>query len=83
MTKHIVASVLVCIAFLGSLAGCHYRITDPQSGRTYYTTNYKDYKSTGSIRFKDARTGKTVTLNAWESELIPEKQYKAHVSDKP
>lgn len=72
--------VSTLIGFLLFQAGCHYRITNPESGRTYYTTNYKDYKHSGAIRFKDRRTGKTVTLNSWETEQIPKDEYQTEIT---
>ncbi|MEM7625727.1 MAG: hypothetical protein AAF333_08865 [Planctomycetota bacterium] len=41
-------------------AGCtYYQITDPTTGKTYYTTNWnrKDNES-GAVQFKDMASGK-------------------------
>ena len=46
------------------MAGCasYYRVTDPASGRVYYTEDVK--RTNGTIRFKDAKTGAEVTLTS-------------------
>ena len=61
------------------LTGCYYKITNPESGREYYSTDYKDYKESGSIRFKDKRTGKLVTLSSWEVEKLDKEEYQAAI----
>ncbi len=69
--------ILIVLACL--MTGCYYRITNPESGREYYSTDYKDYKESGSIRFRDKRTGKLVTLNSWEVEKLPKEEYHAAI----
>jgi len=75
-------TVLSVAAFVLLLTGCHYRIINPESGRTYYTTGYKDYKTTGSIRFRDKLTGRKVTLHSWESEQISQEEFKTQTETK-
>jgi hypothetical protein len=50
-------------------AGCttYYRVTDPASGRMYYTDDIK--RSGSAVMFKDAKSGADVTLQA--SEVLP------------
>ena len=48
-------------------AGCitdHFRVTDPASGRVYYTTEIS--RRDPGIRFRDARSGADVTLGSSE-----------------
>jgi hypothetical protein len=51
-------------------AGCttYYRVTDPSSGRMYYTDDVKRSPQ-GAVQFKDAKSGADVTLQA--SEVLP------------
>jgi uncharacterized protein YceK len=46
------------------LAGCasYYRVTDPATGRAYYTE--KIDRTNGTIVFKDAKTGAEVTMTS-------------------
>jgi uncharacterized protein YceK len=46
------------------LAGCatYYKVTDPSSGRAYYTE--KVQRKNGTIMFKDAKTGAEVTMTS-------------------
>jgi uncharacterized protein YceK len=46
------------------LAGCatYYRVTDPGTGRAYYTE--KIQRKNGTIMFKDAKTGAEVTMTS-------------------
>jgi len=47
-------------------AGCttYYRVTDPSSGKIFYTTDVK--RSGSAVMFKDAKSGSDVTLQASE-----------------
>jgi len=57
---------LLCAAVLMFLvSGCaYYKVTDPGSGRVYYTDNWISgrYGWTGALRFQDIATGDEVTL---------------------
>jgi hypothetical protein len=69
-------AVNLCVGFL--VVGCatYYRVTDPQSGKEYYT---QELSSTGggAVKVLDARTGSTVTLQNSEVKEISEQEYKA------
>ena len=45
-------------------AGCasYYRVTDPGTGRAYYTEKVE--RKNGTIMFKDAKTGAEVTMTS-------------------
>jgi hypothetical protein len=51
-------------------AGCttYYRVTDPSSGKIFYTTDVK--RSGSAVMFKDAKSGSDVTLQASEVKEI-------------
>ena len=63
-----------------ALCGCasFYKVTDPVSGKVYYTDNVQN-KGNGAIRFKDEVTKTRVTLSQSEVMEITEDQYKANV----
>lgn len=59
------------------LTGCsYYQVSDPTTGRTYYTSDI-DRKMGGALAFKDARTGEKVTLQNHEVARIDRDQYDA------
>ncbi len=65
-----------------SLFACtYYRVSDPASGRVYYTNQVKRYDQSGSIGFEDKRTGQHVTLSSSEYETITENEYKRAIKN--
>jgi hypothetical protein len=79
----------IALLMLGGLtmlaAGCsdtHYRVTDPTSGNTYFTTKVSDTGKGGAVKIKDAKTGSTVTLQSSEVKEISEQEYEAGVMAK-
>jgi len=74
--------VFVLIVFVLTTAGCatYYKVSDPASGKAYYTTNIKKAKiggkPTGAIVFKDATTKSKVTLQSSEVKKISGKEFK-------
>jgi len=65
-------------------AGCasYYRVSDPAGTKEYYTTDI-DKSRSGSISFKDAKSGSTVTLQASDVKEISEDDFKAAVKPAP
>ena len=68
----------ISVLGLALLAGCtsYYKVTDPHTGRTYYTTELKKSGS-GSSTLKDARTGNTVTVQNSEVQQIKKEEFEA------
>jgi hypothetical protein len=61
-------------------AGCttYYRVTDPGSGRMYYTT---DIKRRGSaVEFTDAKSGSEVTLQGSEIKEISSEDFQKNTA---
>jgi len=79
MTTSVIRGLLVCGVILG-VAGCthYYRVTDPGSGKTYYTTDIHEDRG-GAVKLKDDRTRSTVTLQSSEVREISEDEYEAEV----
>ena len=72
------AVVLVTIFF----AGCahYYKVSDPGSGKSYYT---EDVKRNGSaVEFKDAQTGGVMTLQNSNVQEIDKQEYEQAVPKK-
>ena len=68
-----------------TVAGCssHYRVTDPASGKTYYTTKVNDAGRAGAVKIKDDKTGSTVTLQSSEVRENLAEEYEAGLATQP
>lgn len=64
-----------------SIAGCttYYKVSDPASGHSYYTTKVKERGASGAIKFEDEKTKSTVTLQSSEVKEISEDEFEAGV----
>lgn len=68
--------VSLCVGFLAVGCATYYKVTDPHSGKAYYTQQV-DKAGGGAVIVKDARTNSIVTLQNSEVKEISEKEYKA------
>ncbi len=68
--------VVLCLGIV--VVGCasYYKVTDPQSGKEYYTQEYENLKG-GAVKLKDARSGSIVTIQNSEVKEIDSDAYKA------
>ena len=68
----------ISIAMWLGIAGCssYYRVTDPVSGKVYYTTDI-DREGNGAISFQDEVTMREVTLQQSEVMEIKKNQFLA------
>jgi hypothetical protein len=66
----------LCVGLL--VVGCasYYKVTDPQTGKEYYTQEIDNVKG-GAVQLMDARTGSTVTIQNSEVKEISKDEYKA------
>jgi hypothetical protein len=79
MKRSIASAKWVAVCGLVLLAaGCasYYRVTDPVSGREYYTEKVESDRG-GAVKLKDARTNSVVTLQNSEVKEISKEDYKA------
>lgn len=78
MITRMITGLAICAVTLMT-AGCsnYYRVTDPGSGKIYYTTDIDE--RSGRVKFKDERTKSTVILHAAEVSELSEGEYGAHV----
>ena len=71
----LIASLCVGLLVVGC-ASNYYKVTDPQSGKDYYTEKV-DTLAGGVVKVMDARTKSIVTLQNSQVKEISEKEYKA------
>jgi hypothetical protein len=59
------------------LAGCssYYMVRDPTTGTTYYTSDVDTPGGAGTVRFRDDRTKRDVTLQNSEVREISREEY--------
>jgi hypothetical protein len=69
------AIVAVCAVLLCA-GGCttYYKVTDPTTGKEYYTTRIEEKKS-GATTLKDARTGNTINVQNSEITEISKEEF--------
>ena len=84
----LLCKVLACFLVVISLSGCtqHYRVTDPASRKTYYTTNWQMNKRFigQGVSFTETGTGKQVNLASYELERVSEEDvFKAPLRTNP
>ena len=62
-----------------AVSGCasYYKITEPGSGKEFYTQDVSRKISGGAIEFKDAKTGATTTLQNSQVLEINKETYEA------
>ena len=78
MKTYFITGLIICGLTI-VIAGCssYYRVTDPASGKTYYTTKIDNAGRAGAVKIKDEKTGSTVTLQSSEVKEISEEEYEA------
>ena len=77
-----IPKAVAVVAFAVLLAGCahYYKVSDPSSGKAYYT---EDVKRNGSaVEFKDAQSGGVVTLQNSNVQEIDKQEYEQGVAKK-
>nr|WP_320193936.1 hypothetical protein [uncultured Desulfobacter sp.] len=63
------------ISILLASCGSYYKITDPQSQKSYYTTDVDKEKS-GAVNFTDEKTKEEVTIQNSEISEISKEEFK-------
>jgi hypothetical protein len=73
--KRVALTAVLVVGVVG-LSGCtsYYRVTDPSTGRTYYTTSMKK-KGDGAVQLRDGRTGQEVTIQNSEVAKVTKEEY--------
>ena len=71
-----IVAAAACAALM-SAGGCgptYYKVTDPTTGKDYYTTELKKHQH-GSATLKDAKSGAEVSLQNVEVRKIKKEEY--------
>lgn len=78
MRKFVLAAVLAC-AFL---TGCtrYYEVTDPGTGKSYYTKNI-GRKRSGAVTLVDAKTKARITLQTSEIRRIHKDTFREKIAE--
>jgi len=81
--KHKIITTLLAIFLLAGIAGCggYYMVKDPSTGNIYYTDKIDEEKG-GAVKFKDAKTETSVTIQNSEVKKISKKEYKSALEAK-
>lgn len=76
--------IWMVLGLMIGLAGCttYYVVSDPASGHTYYTTKVDEGRG-GSVKFKDQKSGSTVTLQSSEVKEISGDEFQAGLKTQP
>jgi hypothetical protein len=84
MRLDLIAAFVLC-GLTMAVAGCssHYQVTDPASGKTYYTTKIDNAGRAGAVKIKDEKTGSMVTLQSSEVKEISAEEYEAGLKAQP
>ena len=75
-------AILTAMILIMLTIGCasYYKVTDPNTGKDYYTKTLK--KKGGGVTFKDVNTQTTVTLQSSEVLEISKDTFKANMGNK-
>lgn len=70
---------LAILPLMVLVAGCasYYKVTEPGSGKEFYTQDVSRRVTSGTVEFKDAKTGATTTLQNSQVLEIDKKTYEA------
>jgi hypothetical protein len=73
------SGLAVCVGLLVTGCATYYKVTDPQSGRNYYTQEVNRERG-GAASFTDAGSGSTVTIQNSEVKEISGDEFDAGVA---
>ena len=84
MRKELLAVVsLLGLTVLASGCPNYYLVTDPASGKSYYTNDIDEAGRAGAVKFKDEKSGSVVTLQSSEVKEISSKEFEAALKAEP
>ena len=74
-----ILKTLVVVLLMFALAACahYYKVTDPGSGKVYYTEKVK--RDGSAVQFKDSQTGSETTLQSSEVAEVSKQTYQEAV----
>ena len=84
MLKLLLAVCILCGLMAAGCSTHYYRVTDPGSGKTYYTNKFERVWQGGAVNFEDAQSGISVTLQSSEVKELSEGEFMARLAlDQP
>jgi len=86
MRNHLVTVMMWCgLGLVFVAAGCssYYKVSDPATGKSFYSTKVKQTGKAGAVKFKDDKSGGTVTLQSSEVKEISGDEYEAGLKSQP
>ena len=78
--KRIIGLVLGLFLLIGCGGPKYWMVTDPSTSNVYYTKDV-DNLSSGAVKFTDAQTGNTVSIQNSLVKKITEEEFKAAVGN--
>src|SRR5437899_2274815 len=73
--KRLLGAMVLTTLLAGCFGGSYYAVRDPASGTAYYTTDVDKAGGAGAVKFKDEKTGSTVTLQSSEVKEISKDEF--------
>src|SRR6267378_1571500 len=73
--KRLPGAMVLTALLAWCFGGSYYAVRDPASGTAYYTTDVDKAGSAGAIKFKDKKTGSTITLQSSEVKEISKDEF--------
>jgi hypothetical protein len=73
--KTVAASLSLSFLLMGCAS--YYKVSDPTTGKTYFTKDLDRHGRSGAVSFKDGATGSKVTVQNSEVTKIDRSAYKA------
>ena len=84
MRKELLVVVpLFCLMMLALGCTNYYRVTDPASGKAYYTNDIDKAGEAGAVKFKDKASGSVVTLQSSEVKEISSEEFEGALKAEP
>ena len=73
--KRLLGAMVLTTLLAGCFGGSYYMVRDPASSTAYYTTDVDKAGGAGAVKFKDQKTGSTVTLQSSEVKEISKDEF--------
>lgn len=80
--KPILCSIALTLALAATGCTSYYKVTDPESGKSFYSTKVDKGEKAGFVRLTDAKTNAVVTLQSSEVLEISKADYEKAVGTK-
>jgi len=77
MLRLLLAAGILCGLMATGCSTKYYRVTDPGSGKTYYTNKFERVWQGGAVNFEDGQYGISVTLQSSEIKELSEGEFMA------